>query len=334
MKISVAVAVVLCLSGWFAKPYAQDWWLTGQACDGVLPADAVPQLKPEDAHLTDAEAQQVAGLGSYRCEVTMEDDDGDDHRFLEATAYTRRDDQDLEFEDVFPMTGFAPIAPLPGKLPGFVDTLGVVRLLLPCPDLEPDAAGRERSMLVSTDLGFYTDHAPPHAAYEVAVAFADSASEKLGCGAEPLDVPDGGGGPASLAETDDLDTVSLSQVKGTACGWLATAGLPDSTQWRAVVRANDSAPVSRCEVTTGGYGEEHKLVFAGWYGDWSNRLGAFHGEPGTLRAAARCGGQAANYKLRTSEESGLDADQKQQLFEAFLHNETRRHDCSNLHFTE
>lgn len=336
MKISVAVAVVVCLGGWFAKPYAQDWWVARQACAGALPSDAVQQLTPEDDHLTDTEAQQVDGLGSYRCQVTVEDDHGDDHTFLEATAYTQRDDQDREFKVSFHLTGLARVHPLPEGLPGFVDKRGVVRLLLPCPDLGKDRAGRKRTMLVSTDLGYdATLRGAPRNAYQVAVAFAGSASGRLGCGAEPLDLPEGGQRPAShRTDEEDPGTVSLSQVKDTPCGWLTHAGLPQNTAWQVAVRANGSAPVSRCVVFGGGYGDGDKLVFAGWYGDWSNRLGAFHGIPGTLTAAARCGGQAANYKLMTSEDAGIDADLKQQLLEAFVRDEARRHDCSDLRFPE
>jgi hypothetical protein len=336
-KIAVAVAVVVCLSGWFAEPYAQDWWLTSRACAGVLPADAVEQLMPEDAHLADAETQKVDGLGSYQCELTVKGDEGaSDHLFLKTTAYTRRDDQDREFTRIFPDSGFASIAPLPEGLPGFVDTHHVIRLVLPCPDLPPGPAGRKRTMLVSTDLGYYaTKHSPPRDAYEVTVAFAESASEKLGCGAEPLHVPDSGREPVSLAATGEPKTVPLSQVTGTACGWLAEAGLPRDTEWRVAVRTNGSAPVSRCDVSTGGdlQGEEHHLDFVGWYGDWSVRLAAWRGMRGTLTAAARCGGHAAHYKMRVIDDPSIDADLKQQLFEAFVRHEAGRHGCADLHFT-
>ncbi len=339
MKASVAGAVVMGLGGWFAEPYAQDWWLAGEACGGVLPTDAVQRLIPEDSHLAEEGARQVDGLGSYSCELNAEDDDGDTNQFIEATAYTRRDDQDREFMSVFHDKGWSPHAPLPEGMPGFIDSHGDIRLLLPCPDLDADVAGRPRTLLVSTELSANAKHdAAPQDAYQVAVALANSASERLGCGAKPVKVPDVDEEQLNLMDVEQgPERVPLSQVKGTACGWLAKAELPKDAEWEVAVRTNGSLPVSRCDVRAEGegqYGDEQRLTFFGWYGDWSSRLIASTPYGVDAEATARCQGQAAHFRLIASDDVvDVDDAELRQMLETFARDEVRRHDCSDLRFT-
>lgn len=339
VKASVAVGVVLGLGGWFAEPYAQDWWLVGEACGGVLPGAVVERLVPEDAHLADESARQVERLGSYSCELTAEGDDGDADPFLEATAYTRRDDQDREFMTVFEDSGWSPVAALPEGMPGFVDHSGAVRLLLPCPDLGNDVAGRPRTLLVTTELSWDAKaEAAPHDAYEVAAAFADAASDRLGCGAEPVRVPEPDDEPLNLTEVEDgLESVPVPKAKDTACGWLAGAGMPDDTSWRVAVRSNGSLPVSRCDVRAVGQGQERPpdMTFFGWYGDWSGRLRISASYGVRARATARCHGEAAYFRLSANDEARTVGDATmRQLFEAFVHAEARRHECSHVKVAE
>lgn len=344
VKLSVTAAVVVGLGGWIAEPYAQDWWLARDACGGALPTDAVQRLMLEDAHLVDAQSRQVDGLGSYACELTVERDDGREYELIEVHAYTRRDDKDREFMKVFSQEPFTPHAPLPEGMPGFIGTFGDIRLLLPCPDLGTDAAGRQRSLLVSTDLSRdVLQAAEPQDAYEVAVALANSASEKLGCGAEPLEAPEPPepSEPAQrdsvLTDVEELETVSLQQARGTACGWLTEAELPRGPEWRVEIRSNGSMPVSRCDVVAESEeagGREKWLVFAGWYGDWSGRMATRDGEPYPLTATARCRGQAAHFRMAAAEEvTGLDDTAKRHLLETFARTEVSRHDCADLRLT-
>lgn len=338
VKAAVSAAVCVGLGGWFAKPYAQDWWLAHDACDGVVPSRLVRQLIPEDAHLTGQEAMQVDGLGSYTCELTLEGSGFGHGRLLKATAFTQRDDQDREFSSVFPNSGFSPQAPLPGELPGFLDDVGNVRLMLPCPELGKDAAGRQRKLLVGLQLRWEAHReAPPGAVHEAAVTLANSASEKLGCGAEPLEVPQTDRLPSDVSEADGPKTVPLAKVKGTPCSWLARAGLPTEQKWRVAVRSNGHGPTGRCDVMVGGEGadgQEPELTFLAWYGDWSSRLVSWEGQPRSLTATARCRGEAANYAMSADEDlSGLGRTARQSLLKAFARDEVHRRGCAGLRFT-
>jgi hypothetical protein len=336
-KAAVAAAVVLGLGGWIAEPYAQDWWLAREACGGVLPTDAVKQLMPEDTHLVDEEERRVEGLGSYACRLTVEGGDDGHSRFLESTAYTRRDDLDREFMALYPEEGYSPQAPLPEGLPGFVDQYGDIRLLLPCPGLGTDAAGRQRNLLVVTGLSRDAERsAATQNVYETAVALANSASERLGCGAEPLTAPTRIREPLDLTDVGNPKTVPLPQVKGTPCGWLAGAGLPRETQWRVAVRTNGIAPVGRCDVRAEGVGpggEEQGLTFLAWYGDWSARLVTFDGKPRSMTASARCQGKTAHYAMSGSDDvPGVGPAAERRLLKAFVRDEAGRRGCSGVEF--
>ncbi|MFI6273729.1 hypothetical protein [Streptomyces sp. NPDC050988] len=135
IKVSVAAAVVLGIGGYAAEPYARDWMLAGSACGGALPRDVVDRLTPDGAHLEGEESRQTGALGSYGCDLTMKGDEVDDSRLISMEAYTRRDDRDREFFRAFPEEGFSSQSAVPEGLPGFIDRLGVIQLLMACPDL-------------------------------------------------------------------------------------------------------------------------------------------------------------------------------------------------------
>ncbi|MER7112027.1 hypothetical protein [Streptomyces sp. NPDC000229] len=333
VKVSVAAAVVLGVGGYVAEPYAQDWLLARDACDGTLPPDALEQLTPEDAHLRDETSHLHEGLGSYSCRLTAEeaeDGTGDDGRLVVGMeAYTRRDDQDREFMSIFPEEGFSPQASLPEGLPGFIDKYHDINFLLPCPDLGKDAEGRQRKLLVRMSLGREANHGAPGAAYRMAVALANGASDRLGCGAEPLRAPAGDAVPPDPER--DAETVPLSEAKDTACGWMAGAGLPQDQGLRVAAAVNDAAPTGRCDLTD--RDGKSALSLVAWYGDWSNRLTSRDGVPRSLTATARCDGEAAGYALGTSDDiPGVGEAVQRRLLKEFAEDQVRRRGCSGLRF--
>ncbi|MGW6600058.1 hypothetical protein [Streptomyces sp. NPDC055036] len=337
IKVSVAAAVVLGVGGYVAAPYAQDWRLARNACGGALPQDSVERLTPADSRLKSEEARQIDGLGSYWCRLTLESDKGRDKRFVEMEAYTRREDQDREFMALFPKSGFSAQAPLPEGLPGFVGQFGAIQLLLDCPDLGKDDEGRQRKLLVNTWLGRDVNTGVPGAAYRTAVALANSASDRLGCGAKPLEAPKR---DAALPDPEeDPETVPLADAKDTACGWVTGAGLSENAGWRVAVATNHSAPTGRCDLYSRDEesGEQRsQMAFVSWYGDWSNRLTAENDryERLSITATARCDGEAANYALDASDDiPGVDNAARQRMLKRFAEDEVGRRGCSDLRFS-
>ncbi|MFD4771827.1 hypothetical protein [Streptomyces niveus] len=337
MKVSVVAAAVLGLGGYLAAPSVQEWLLVRQACDGALPRDAVKGLTPADADLKSAESKRTEALGSYSCSLTFDGHNVSGERTITMSAYTRRDDQDRAFMAVFPGEGFDDQAPLPGSLPGFIDEYGSIRFLVLCPDLGKDDQGRQHKLMVQTYLGQAIPAKTQLAAYRIAVAFANSASDKVGCGAEAIEPP-----KRDLPLTgaaDDVPTVPVAEAGDTACAWVSRAGLPEGGDWRIRVGANSAAPTGRCELLSGSDDESwrdgSRLAFVSWYGDWSNRLTAYDNDgsplPGT--ASARCDGEAANYAFGgTRDIPGVDAAAKERMFKEFARDEVRRHGCSDLRF--
>jgi len=335
IKVSVAAAVVLGIGGYVTEPYAQDWMLAGSACGGALPRDVVDRLTPDDAHLESEDSGQTGALGSYGCDLTMKGDEVNDSRLISMEAYTRRDDQDREFFRAFPEEGFSSQSAVPEGLPGFIDQLGVIQLLMPCPDLPKDAEGRQSKLLVRTWMGRDTLYGVPGAAYQAVVALANSASDRLGCGAEPLKAPKGNAVPPALG--DEPEGVPLTRAKGTGCEWVTRGGLPESGDWRVEAGMNDSAPTGQCDLSSesGDNGNDKGMYFVAWYGDWSNRL-VFedsNGEFLSTTATARCDGEAANFALSASDDiPGVDKAAERRMFKQFAQDQVDRRGCSGLRF--
>ncbi|MGW0882781.1 hypothetical protein [Streptomyces sp. NPDC002671] len=330
MKVTVAVLAVLALGGWFAAPYVKDWWLVRTACDGVLPSGPVRQLAKGGGHFTKAETTSHRELGDYGCSLRFEGH-GDYTLVVRMAAYTRRDDQDSEFLFDFPEKGFPRLRALPRGLPGFQDSFGDLHFLLRCPDLGKDAEGRPRRLLVDTVLGDATARTT-HAAYETVVPLVNSASDHLGCGAQPLTVPAGDSAPAG--PENEPQAVPVTSAAGTACGWVARSGLPQASAWSVEVLMNDAAPAGRCDLTSGdaNSGDEKSMLFAAWYGDWSNRLVSQSGGLRSLTASARCDGEAANFAVDVDNENVPAAErrEKRRLLQAFAEDQVRRRGCSGL----
>lgn len=330
--MSVTAAAVLGLGGWIAQPYVHQWWVIRTACDGVLPDDAVRDLLPDDSRVVGSESGGVKALGDHGCSVSVTSDHSADWRLLFLHAYTRRDDQDREFVSAFPESGFAAQAAMPEGLPGFITRSDALDFLLPCPDLGRDADGRQRTMLVRAGISRNAPWRQP-ASYEVAVAFVNSASKCLGCGAKPLTAPKGVS-PAG-PEEDDRKRVSPAAARDTACGWLAGAGLPEPTHWKVDAQLNDAAPTGFCDVTLGdglADGGSAGMDFVAWFGDWSTRLvsGDDIVRP-SLTARARRAGEAAHFALDAAKDvPGVDQAKKRALLQAFAAEQVKRRGCTDL----
>ncbi|MEU8652194.1 hypothetical protein [Streptomyces sp. NPDC048737] len=332
IKVSVAAALVLGLGGWIARPCASEWWTIRTACDGLLPGDAVRDLVPEDARVVDAASGGVKALGDYGCEVTVEDDDGRNGWLLSFGAYTLRDDQDRALMLVFPQHGLESQAAMPEGLPGFIGRFNTLTFLMPCPDLGEDADGRQRKMLVSAAISHSAPWRQP-ASFEVAVAFANSASKRLGCGARPLKAPKG----VSPADTEENEQkpVPLAAARDTPCGWPADAGLPDPARWKVGVQLDDAAPTGTCDLTLGKeftHDGTKRMEFVAWFGDWSTRFVTEEHLLGpALTASARCDGEAAHFALDASKDiPGVDAAKRRALLDAFVEAQTERRGCTDL----
>ncbi|AOR35897.1 hypothetical protein BFF78_36870 [Streptomyces fodineus] len=329
-KVTLTAAVVLALAGWIGGPYVKDWWLVRTACDGVLPSGPVRELAAGGGHFTKAEASAHPRLGDYGCGLYFEGH-GEAKLVVRMTAYTGRDDQDAEFHDAFPLQGFPRMYPMPQGLPGFVDAFGNLQFLLRCPALGEDAAGRPRRMLVSADIGLAADRTS-HAVYETVVPLVNSASRHLGCGATPLTVPKGDAGPQDPDK--GRRAVPLTEAKGTACGWVARARIPEAAEWQVEPLMNDMAPAGRCDLDRGTGPDSRYLDFGAFYGDWSNYLVLSDGVRSGLTATARCDGEAANFTVRGSQKiPGVGTAEKRRLLEAFAGDQVERRGCTGLSVT-
>ncbi|MFJ8082482.1 hypothetical protein ACIQ6Y_17895 [Streptomyces sp. NPDC096205] len=335
VKVAVAAAAVLGIGGWIAEPYVQDWMLLRSACAGGLPGDAVRELAVHGSHFTEAESATHERLGSFSCSVSFEDEDGDSELLLRAEAYTRRDDQDREYRSLFDEEGFTPQAALPDGLPGFTDRFGSLQFLVPCPELGRDDDGRQRRMLVRTAFG-RDAAAGQRAAYEAAVALVAAASDRLGCGAEPLDAPKGDAAPPD--PEDDLRTVPFDKAADSTCARALNTVLPRPSEWRLADGLNAAAPTGRCDLLTGQDDEngegELGMTFAAWYGDWSGRLVTYEGVPRSLTATARCDGETASFALSADKGiPGVGKVEQRELLEAFAQAQVRERDCTGLRVT-
>ncbi|MEU6659022.1 hypothetical protein [Streptomyces sp. NPDC046821] len=332
IKVAVTAAAVLGLGGYIAEPYARDWMAVGSACDGALPRDAVEQLRPESAQFTGGESQRIPGLGFYRCSLSFQGEQRWDVPLIGLAAYTGHDDQDRDLMTAFPDMHLSSHMVLSGGLPGIVDDLGVVRIVMPCPALGKDDEGRPRKMLVRFEPGEAWKR-ESEAVHRTAVSLANSASGKLGCGARPLSAPQK---TASLDwKKRQRSAVPVERAAGTGCDWLARAGLARETGWRVMAEVNDSAPANSCELRgkETASGREPAMVFSAWYGDWGNRLTADdgNGERLPLTAVARCDGEAANFRIDAAKNTpGLAEADRPRLLKMFAEDQVRRRGCSGL----
>ncbi|MET8030220.1 hypothetical protein [Streptomyces avermitilis] len=340
---SVAVAVVLCGGAYMAEPYARDWAVARNVCDGAVSQGTVDQLAPEDTHLKESRGRLVEQLGTYTCTLTAKrGDHARDWSLLSMSAYTRRDDQDLAFYDSFPEYGSEVHTVLPGGLPGFVDRFRDVVLRVPCPDLGKDGEGRARQLVSRVSFDADALVGGEGAAYRAAVSFTNSASKRLGCGADPLTLT-GTAAAAGLADPgrgEDPRGVVLADAEKTPCAWAAGAGLPAGVDWRVSGEGSAAAPLASCQLDVP---EEAGVTEAGGesiglyarYGDWSTRFvtrDSTHGGRSSMTATVQCDGEAANFSLDSSDgvrdlglSEGVSEADERRLLRLFVADQMERH---------
>ncbi|MEU6487864.1 hypothetical protein [Streptomyces sp. NPDC046887] len=335
VKAVVAGAVVLGVAGYVAEPYARDWMLVREACDGALDPDAMDRLVPDGRRLLEEKSSPGDDLGSYSCLLTMADESGERDRtavFME--AYTRRDDRDRELRGEFSEYGHGSRDPLPGGLPGFVDENGRVVLLMRCPDLDRDDAGRPGRLLVRTTLGRELLTGVPGAGLRTAVGLADAASRRLGCGADPLPEPPADALPG---DRDDDPDEEPEPVPGTVCD-RAVKAAPAGGGWRPSGGGSDTAPAVHCALSRVGDdpADQVRVEVDAYYGDWGNRLLHERGKRKSMTATARCDGEAANFALTAHAPLGVPKpgeEEQRRLLTAFAKDQADRHGCSDPRFT-
>ncbi|MCQ4212932.1 hypothetical protein, partial [Streptomyces longispororuber] len=350
----VSAVAVLALTGWFAEPYARDYLVARDVCDGSVAGDTVDRLTPDGAHLDHSEGKAYAGLGVYTCvlEVAADDEHDDAWGLFALSASTRRDDRDRLYRETFDDAhdeGSEAYALLPGGLPGFVDSTRRVLLRVPCPALGEDPDGQPRQL---TTVGGFSEDAltgVPGAAYRSAVEFTNSASKELGCGAEPLRVR----GAAARATLPDPGRDDTAEEKVTAqgaatspcgrlvAGWLsepsgtsASSGRSEPGTWTTSGQLGGAAaPLGSCELSSPVPGSEDDQWFTlrAWYGSWSNRFVVDDDRNGRrlpMTATVRCADGTANFRLGTSRVPSrvkIDRADQRRLLRLFVTDQVRRH---------
>jgi len=334
----VALVLTVIVSGcYLSKPLWQPWWYAETLCGGHVTGGDLAALLPEK-QLQAGRDTFEDGHGRLQCAVNEDDD----HFVLAADAQTdpAAVRQALRMEFTIPSE---PTYVFDRGTPGYYGQFGPV-LIQECPKLGRDAEGR-RHRLVTRVLSHGVENRASTASLRMAVSLANGAAEDLGCGTEPLPLPDHAGPPRRL---------SLRQAAGTMCGWLAGASLPKSPSgkgWKVAAPTDRRAPITNCSLLDAGTGKP-AVDFTGWYGDWTQQpfemlLGANvdirkgHSSRDALmsenfgRAKAHCAGEAANF---LADSPGTDAGRAEQLpssrvrslLNAFAKDQAERRHCTGL----
>ncbi|MFE3634966.1 hypothetical protein [Streptomyces sp. NPDC059168] len=334
------VAVVLAVvagATWAAKPVWQPWWYAAKLCGGNLSGGELAELLP-DERLRAGKDTFGSGSSSLRCGV----DKSDGRHFallIEAETDTGKRLGPLDMEFAIPRElDYA----FPRSVPGFYGLFGPV-IIQECPKLRPDAEGRERR-LVTRVFANGVESAPSRESLRTAVRIANGANAEIGCGAEPLPLPD------HVASAGKL---SLGRARNTMCGWLARDTLPRSPsgrQWQVVAPTDERAPITSCSLVDSGTGET-AVRLTGWYGDWAEgpferllssnaRIPEGHSAREALlgthfgRAKARCAGEVANFLADShspnASRSVLPMSDVRHLLNAFAADQAERRGCTGL----
>lgn len=339
MKALNTLLVLGLLAGgvYVTKPQWQHWWYGATACDGVFSAGDLDAVFPsESVEPMDEVIDREQGLLSCGFREDSR------NLVLRAEAHTRPDAVDGELAQQFTIAS-PPDFAFPWEVPGYYTSNGgPLTILQTCPDLGRDARGNQRRM-VTTVQGHWDDEERPAAMLRVAVATANAATQRLGCGAERLDAPE-------RAQPAEPKPVRLKQAADTPCGGLAEARLPgggDGGAWRAAARTRDDAPITDCTLVRG----DSRVTLTGWYGEWSEqpfyRLAAgnladltsreLHGPvqgESFGRATARCAGEPANFLADTGPDEEVSAEQLRELLGAFARSQAVERDCTGLKLPE
>lgn len=339
---TVVAAVVLGFAVDRAKPLWQHWWFAARMCGGALASADLADVLPDERLYRGTDEVSLEG-GGMDCRIITDDD----HRALSVEVMSGGAGIGYELDMAFTI----PVEPnyvFPDKTPGFADQFGPV-VLQECPKLGRDELGRKQRLLTRV-IGPDTSSEPRAALLRIAVSAANAASEKSGCGAKRLPLPE---------RTADLESRPLSEAAGTKeCGWLADVRLPKNPSgrpWEFAERSAGDVPITSCALVdpAKGKGGTPVVEFSGWYGDWTDEpfgtlLAANVDYPSdrsaqgplmaeTLgRATAQCDGEAANFQAHSAPRANDASDryvtggQLRPLLLKFAAEQSRVHGCSGL----
>ncbi|MFD6327467.1 hypothetical protein ACFWOL_32655 [Streptomyces sp. NPDC058442] len=337
LGIVVMVLALVAGVGWSTKPVWQPWWYAATLCEGNLSGDDLTELLPNE-RLQAAEDTFGSGTGLLRCGVN----ENDGRHFVlqvEAQTDTGKPQGPLSLEFSIPRD---PHYVYPMSVPGFYGKFGPV-IIQECPKLGHDSVGRKRR-LVTHVYTHRVEDAPSPPSLRTAVRIANGANTEIGCGADPLPLPD---------RVEPARKLSLSQAEGTMCGWLARYTLPRSPsgkEWQVVAPTDERAPITSCSLVDSGTGES-AVNLTGWYGDWTDdpferllsanmRIPKGHSSRDALlgerfgRAKARCAGESANFLANSyapdSSRSVLPMSEVRHLFNEFAADQAERRSCTGL----
>ncbi|MFJ8861412.1 hypothetical protein ACIRD8_23640 [Streptomyces sp. NPDC102451] len=334
------VAVVLAVvagAGWLAKPVWQPWWYAATLCGGNLSGGELAELLPNE-RLQAAKDTFGSGHGLLRCGV----DESDGKHYVldvEAEIDTGEPLGPLAMEITVPRDlDYV----FPGSVPGFYGEFGPV-IIQECPKLGRDSEGRTRR-LVTKVFAHGVESAPSRQSLRTAVRIANGAGAEIGCGADPLPLPD---------RVEPTRKLSVRQAEGTMCGWLGQGTLPGSPsgkQWQVVAPTDERATITSCSLIDSGTGEP-AVNLTGWYGDWTDKpferlllsnvqIPKTHSAHDALlgenlgRAKARCAGESANFLAtsyaRDRSRSALPMSEVRQLLDRFAADQAEHRDCTGL----
>ncbi|MCP9210397.1 hypothetical protein [Streptomyces cucumeris] len=332
--IVTLVLAVVAGGGYLTKPLWQPWWYAETLCGDHVSGDDLAELLPRKRLQA---GEDTFGSGHGRLVCAVNEDEG--HFVLRMEAQTDPSDvrTALGMEFTIPTT---PRYVFPQEVPGFYGKFGPV-IIQKCPGPGHDSRGHKRLLITRVVSHGVEDDATP-ASLRIAVSVANGADSELGCGADPLPLPE---------RVVEPRTMPLKQAAGTMCGWLTRAPLPKSPSgagWRVAAPTHNGAPITNCSLIDPETGDS-ALDLTGWYGGWTDTpfetlLGANvvipkgHDSRDALmsedfgRAKARCGGESANFLAYGdgTDRKALSATQMRTLLNAFATDQTRRRGCTGL----
>ncbi|MEU7024362.1 hypothetical protein ABZ990_27455 [Streptomyces sp. NPDC046203] len=339
LRVLTIVAVVLGVlagAGWLAKPVWQPWWYAKTLCGGHLSGGELAELLPDERLQAGTD---TFGSGQDLLTCSVRKNDGR-HFVLMVEAQTDTGDPHGPLDMEFTIPGSLRYG-FPKSVPGFYGRFGPV-IIQECPKLGRAADGRMRR-LVTKVYSHAVENDPSPASLRTAVRIANGANTELGCGADPLPLPDG---------VDPGHKLRVSETKGTMCEWLTRQTLPESPsgkEWRVVAPTDAKAPITTCSLVDTGTGNAEN--FSGWYGDWTDkpfsrmfaanvRLPEDIRENDPLlsedfgRAKALCAGESASFLAADHTTNGagpiLPMSEVRPLLDAFAKDQAKRRGCADL----
>ncbi|MGW8847128.1 hypothetical protein ACWGNE_05050 [Streptomyces xiamenensis] len=319
-----------------------------QPCAGVLNSDEVAAL-PDGPRTVGQRLSPQPDLGRYTCTLTRAADSGGSLPWLTVNAVVQPDDVEYALREALQDPRRERWLSLPDALPGVLlegrHFRPAIVLLLPCPDLGPDAAGRSRSALVRTE---YTGHdgidflgtRTTDDLLTVALTATRATTELLGCGASPL--PE----PTTRIEwkEDGVPVAAAATPCAVIVPELPAEAAPEG--WRIREAPADAGPASFCEVSAP---EGGGLLVNGWFGGWSESLrvalGQWSGvselppaQQGELTADARqatatasCDGEHALFQVRAYDGDDLFTEAEiREVLTVFATDQAQRRGCTGI----